>query len=190
MKTIKKTFKVFNFKELNEEVKEKVLEKFRFVNVESDDWYEFLIEDFKEKLNKIGIDFKNVYFSLDRDNYIYLDKPRITDEEKFILSIYTDESQKNQKILKELEKNKEDEEEEDYSLSIETQYYGGGTAKNYISCNTDKINEEEYTEYLDNILNDFKKQLSIYYEELTEDKAIIDFIEGNDFEFLENGEQF
>jgi len=190
MKQVKKTFKVYNFDELKEEVKDKILDKFRYVNVENEMWYEFLVEEFKDKLNKMGVDFQNVYFSLDRDNYIYLDKPQVIDEEKFILSIYNDKGKQAQKILKELEEKNEDDEDGFDFLRIETNYYGGGSAKNYVSCNTEKINEDEYTEFLNDILNDFKKELSNCYEESTEDKAIIDFIEMNEYEFLENGEQF
>jgi len=191
MKQVKKTFKVYNFDELKEEIKEKVLDNFRFAEVENESWYEFLIEDFKQKLNnEYGIDFNNIYFSLDRDNYIYLDKPQIIDEEKFIYSIYLEDRRKAEKTLRKLKEEENKEDEEEFYINIETNFYGGGSAKNYISCNTDRINEEEYTEFLNDILNDFKKQLSISYEDSISDENVKDFIEMNEYEFLENGEQF
>ena len=51
MRTITKKYKVYSFQELDEETKEKVLENFRGINVEFDEWY------YDEMLNEIAKDY-------------------------------------------------------------------------------------------------------------------------------------
>lgn len=55
--TIKKT--LYNFKE----VREKALEKNRYINVDYD-WYCFTIDDYRDKLEKIGFINSKIYFSV------------------------------------------------------------------------------------------------------------------------------
>ena len=38
-----------NFKELNKEEKEKIIEKYRDINTNFDDWHQFIIDDWKLK---------------------------------------------------------------------------------------------------------------------------------------------
>lgn len=59
--TITVTYLKFN--ELNDDQKKKVLDNLRNINVDHDEWNDFLIEDFKTKLESLGfIDIK-VYWS-------------------------------------------------------------------------------------------------------------------------------
>jgi len=55
MREIKTTTKVYEFEELKDDIKEKVLDNYRYINVDFDEWNDWLIEDFireiKEKTN-------------------------------------------------------------------------------------------------------------------------------------------
>ena len=61
MRTIQ--VKLYKFNELGKEAKEKVLEKHREWNVEFDEWYDCLFENWKEKLDKVGFEDAKIEFS-------------------------------------------------------------------------------------------------------------------------------
>ena len=87
MQTITKEYKVFEFDELSDDVKQKVIEKYYDINVDFSDWYEFVIDDFKEQIKeKYGLDFdKEVYFDIEyRNRNLYFKKIWIDDIKKFI----------------------------------------------------------------------------------------------------------
>jgi len=54
---------VYQFRELSENAKEKVLKKFREINVENGTWYESTIDFWKEKLAEHGFNDAKIYFS-------------------------------------------------------------------------------------------------------------------------------
>ncbi len=54
---------LFNFNELSDKLKEKVIEKHRNFEVELYDWYDFMYEDWKAKLISIGFENPSIYFS-------------------------------------------------------------------------------------------------------------------------------
>jgi hypothetical protein len=54
---------VYEFKELPKKTQEKVLEKHRDINTEMDSWYEFTMDDWKEKLAKKGFEDAKIHFS-------------------------------------------------------------------------------------------------------------------------------
>lgn len=60
MKT--KTIKLFNFSELPKEAKEKALNNNRDYNVDGD-WSSWLLDDWEERLNKMGFDNVKIYFN-------------------------------------------------------------------------------------------------------------------------------
>jgi len=61
MKTIE--IKVYKFDELDKQTREKVIENYRFINVEDTFWYDFIKEDF----NRLGLEIQA--FDLGRGNY-------------------------------------------------------------------------------------------------------------------------
>ncbi|MFA5049296.1 MAG: hypothetical protein WC516_09795, partial [Patescibacteria group bacterium] len=96
MKTITKTYKVYEFDELSQEAKDKVIEKLRYINVEAGfDWWEDdgLLELTPEQAKKARITdaeyktemfkFKKIYFDLDRAHYIQFPDLRINNEVAF-----------------------------------------------------------------------------------------------------------
>ena len=54
MKTVTEIFDVFTFDELPENVQDKVVTDFQDINVDFEDWHDFVLEDFKEELGKLG----------------------------------------------------------------------------------------------------------------------------------------
>ena len=106
------TIQLYQFKELSQKAKEKVLEKFRYINVD-DDWCDFLYEDFKEELKRIGVECNTFYWSDDRDYHIYMDEARIINKEKFFKGILGN-NYKKYKILKNL-----DNKDIDFEMKIE-----------------------------------------------------------------------
>jgi hypothetical protein len=63
MREITKKFNVYKYNELTEEQKEKVLSKLSDINTENIEWYNCTLEDFKNKLQKIGFSNAEIHFS-------------------------------------------------------------------------------------------------------------------------------
>ena len=74
MKTIE--IKVYKFDELDKQTREKVIENYRFINVEDTFWYDWIKEDFI----RLGLEIQE--FDLGRRNYIkiYIDNFKDTSE--------------------------------------------------------------------------------------------------------------
>lgn len=62
MRIIKKTYKVYSFDELSDEVKEKVVEKMYDINVNHDGWHDWLLEEWQDKLEKLGYDDAKIFY--------------------------------------------------------------------------------------------------------------------------------
>jgi hypothetical protein len=172
MKTITKTFNIYKFSELSEDAKQNVLTKNIDINT-SFQWWESTYED----ATNIGLKLKG--FDLDRNRHA-------TGE--FI------ESAENcaHKI------------ESEHGDTCETYK----TAKAYLSERDELINNWEKDEngdildtweldeqldeldkqFLKDILEDYSIMLQKEYEYLYSDKAIIETIESNDYNFTEEGE--
>jgi hypothetical protein len=62
MKTVE--LELYKFEELPEDVQAKLIEKNYDINVDDHYWYEYVFEDAKEIGSLMGIDIKDIYFSL------------------------------------------------------------------------------------------------------------------------------
>lgn len=62
MRTVTTQTAIYPFDELSEEVQEEVLNTNRDWEVDHD-WWDFLLEDWKDRLNEIGFEDANIYFS-------------------------------------------------------------------------------------------------------------------------------
>ena len=105
MKTIE--IKVYKFDELDKQTREKVIENYRFINVEDTFWYDWIKEDFI----RLGLEIQE--FDLGRRNYIkiYIDNFKHTSES--ILQEFGDSVG-----VKQTAKNYLDEYEKEYSEDI------------------------------------------------------------------------
>lgn len=57
------TVNLYTFNELSKDTQKKVLEKHRHFNVDFNDWYDFVYEDWKEKLAEAGFEEVEIFFS-------------------------------------------------------------------------------------------------------------------------------
>ena len=161
MKTIE--IKVYKFDELDKQTKEKVIENYRFINVEDTFWYDWIKEDF----NRLGLEIKE--FDLGRRNYVKIYIENFEDTSNYIIEEFGDsvlikQTAKNYlKELKEIVSNfKED---EDIDREFET------------------LDENYQHEFEADILS----YLRANYEHDISDEAVIDTIEANDYDFTTEG---
>ncbi len=161
MKTIE--IKVYKFEELDKQTQEKVIDNYRFINVEDSFWYEWIKEDFI----RLGLEIQE--FDLGRRNYakIYIENFEDTSNyiiEEFGDSVLIKQTAKNYlKELKEIVSNfKED---EDIDREFET------------------LDENYQHEFEADIVS----YLRANYEWEISDEAIIEEIKANDYDFTTEG---
>jgi hypothetical protein len=158
-------YEVYKFEELSDEVKEEVLEHFRYFNVEDIDWWEYTYEDAKN----VGIEITG--FDLDRGRDI---------TGKFIYSAKdTAES-----IIKEHGKDCN-------TYKLAKKYLDDIIPIEMMEKFTEELDEDKLEEiseeFLKDILHEYFKILKNEFEYLTSDECIKESIECNDYEFLKNG---
>lgn len=164
MKTIE--INVYKFKELDKQTQEKVIENYRYINVENTFWYECIKEDF----NRLGLEIRS--FDLDRGSFAEIHIEDFEDTSNNIIDEFGD----NVHIQK-TAKNYIDEynkiqanfkEDEDIERELEI------------------LDEKYQREYSADILSYLRKD----YDYQVSDEAIIETIEANDYNFTWNGEIF
>ena len=160
MKTIE--IKVYKFKELDKQTKEKVIDNYRYINVEDTFWYEWIKEDF----NRLGLEIQE--FDLDRNTATIeigdFQIASIKIIEEFGDSVAIKQTAKN--YLDEhnkIESNFED--DEDCFIELE------------------KLDEEYEKEYSEDILSYLRAE----YEYQTSDEALDEFYMNNDYDFTTEG---
>lgn len=161
MKTIE--IKVYKFEELDEQTREKVIENYRYINVDSTFWYDWIKEDFI----RLGLEIKE--FDLGYRNYvkIYIDNLEETSKsiiEEFGDSVLIKQTAKN--YINEYEKIQANfKEDEDIEREVEL---------------LDEQYEKEYSE-------DILSYLRSNYDWETSDEAIYQTIEANEYDFTIDG---
>ena len=164
MKTIE--IKVYEFDELDKQTKEKVIENYRYINVDNTFWYDCIKEEFDE----LGLEIKE--FNLDRGNYakIYIDNLEETSKsiiEEFGDSVFIKQTAKN--YINEYEKIQANfKEDEDIEREVEL---------------LDEQYEKEYSE-------DILSYLRSNYDWETSDEAVINTIEANEYDFTTEGKTY
>lgn len=163
MKTIKKEYQLFTFKELDQDIQEKVISKLYDINVDYD-WFEFIYDDAKN----IGISIKA--FDIDRASYC---KIELNEMPRKVATLIM----------------------ENHGETCETYK----TALSFIeSADNLDIDLDGYDDRFDDLVKeftyslaeDYRILLSQEYEYLTSEKAIIETIEANEYNFLKDGTMF
>tara|TARA_R110002012_G_scaffold44082_1_gene118747 strand:- start:490 stop:984 length:495 start_codon:yes stop_codon:yes gene_type:complete len=161
MKTIE--IKVYKFKELDEQTREKVIDNYRNINVRSTDWYEHIIYDF----NRLGLEIQE--FDLGRRNYIDVRIFNSLEEtSKLILQEFGSTSirQTAKNYLDEYEKILSNfKEDEDIEREVEI------------------LDEQYIKEYQEEVIT----FINTCYDWETSDEAILETIEANDYDFTTEG---
>ena len=160
MKTIE--IKVYKFDELDEQTKERVIDNYRFINVEDTFWYDSIQEEFDE----LGISI--TAFNLDRNTAtIEIGDFQITSIkiiEEFGDNVLIKQTAKNYlDEYNKIESNFED--DEDCFIELE------------------KLDEEYEKEYSEDILSYLRSS----YDWEISDEAITETIEANDYDFTTEG---
>ena len=161
MRTIQ--INVYKFDELDELTQDKVIDNYRFINVDDTFWYECIKEDF----SRLGLEIQA--FDLDRGNYakIYIDNFEDTSKniiEEFGDSVLIKQTAKNYlDEYNKIESNFKDDEDIERELEI--------------------LDEEYQKEYSEDILS----YLRASYEWEITDEAVINTIEANDYDFTTEG---
>jgi len=161
MRTIE--IKLYKYKELDKQTREKVIENYRYINVEHSTWYEWIKEDF----SRLGLEIQE--FDLGRRNYakIYIDN--FEDTSKNIIEEFGDSV-----LIKQTAKNYIDE-----FNKIQANFKDDEDIEREIEM----LDEKYQHEFKADILS----YLNANYEWEISDEAIINTIEANDYDFTTNG---
>ena len=161
MKTIE--IKVYKFKELDKQTKEKVIDNYRYINVEDFQWYDWIKDDF----NRLGLEIQE--FDLGRRNYVKIYIDNLEETSKSILHEFGDSV-----LIKQTAKNYIDEYEK-----IQANFKEDEDIERELEILDDQY-EKEYSE-------DILSYLRSNYEQDISDEAVIDTIEANDYDFTTDG---
>lgn len=185
MKIITKTYKVYEFDELPEDIKEQVLDKFRYINVENNWYFDDHIEKIAEEYG-IRVDYRQMYFDLDRENYVAFDVDNkkgiyIEDYEKFFRKAGLRITKRIKKVI------------EDRDVYI-YQDYRNGRVVIYVTFSEGWDIRDNEIEALDECLNEMLDKILQYLKDMfdhwTSNEAIRETIYQNGYMFLSDGTLF
>lgn len=196
------TQQIFKFDNAPEDLKEKILEKNRYINLDSDYWadYDGIIYDKKTNIADYDV-FKNYskkYYDIERGQYIQFPDLEIKDDKKLlkmlglpesILKKVTDigfnsERENNTKIIfRDLLSNEIDADGtyDDYTKYIDDDYKSEMLTKKQFE------ELQRATEKWDDLMHDAWVNLRDNYEYQYTDEAVKETIEANDYDFDEDG---
>ena len=162
MKTIE--IKVYKFDELDKQTREKVIENYRYINVENIDWYNYISYDF----NRLGLEIHA--FDIGRRNHIdVMIWDTLEKTSKLILQEFGDSV-----AIKQTAKNYIDE-----FNKIQANFKEDKDIERELEI-LDEQYEKEYQEEIISYINNS-------YDWETSDEAVINTIEANDYDFTTNG---
>jgi len=169
--------KVYQFKELSDEAKEKALEWGTCLNVDHD-WWEFIYEDAAQ----VGI--KLTEFDIDRGSYCKGELMEGAPEVARKLVENHGEKCATYMTAKTFL----------YEYDKLVEKHSDGKQKDRVSEDNeyefDQDAEELEEEFVKNICGDYLKMLRNEYEYRSSEEAIIETIEANEYEFEEDGSRF
>jgi hypothetical protein len=196
MKT--KQIELYEFDELPEGVKKNVLEKNRHINTDYE-WYDFLFDDWKEKLEAIGFENPNISFI---GFYSQGDGASFTCKNVDVVRFLTSQKKKGEfkNILKAIKGNTHEinvaierinhHYGHEYTVTVNTEivYYGDGEPEKYAALETEEGGLQELViETARSLMRKIYRELEKEYEYLTSDEAVIDTIKANKYTFRANG---
>ncbi len=196
MKT--KTIELYEFSELSDKVKAKVLDRERYINVEGIQWYDFVFEEWNTKLSELGfpdadISFTGFYSQGDGASFtckgvdvpLFIAKQNSKDRFKALL---TDIEAERIELIASVDRI-DHHYSHAYTVKANTELY-------YLEDQEPEYSLEQLEGELCNFITETVRTLSrlIYrelekeYEGLTSDEAVKDCIESNEYTFRANGE--
>lgn len=208
--------KLYKLNELSEEIKSKVIDKFRYSQVEYNEWYDSTYEDFKMICDTIGVDvdLKKTYFSgfssqgdgasftasvdvpklidgINRKKYLE-HAPKIHEEVKSFTPSFCEIDKRVLDLIKR--------EWIDISVSIHADNRPCTSRYKFEHSYThgDKNNIEKQIEYLDTWIDGIVSELDnllyrlleIEHDFLTSDDSVKEHIIASEYEFTKDGKQY
>ena len=177
---------IYEFDELSEETKQKVLNDNIEINTEMGFWYDFVEDEFKNNHGLNGM----LNFDLYGREYLYFSNVDLIDKEKFINGFLNSSYINNCKILERAKKSNITKSKILNCLNIEI-------SNNNITLCTDNNNfnsieeiENRLQSYLNNEYNILKDEIRKGYDYLISDEAITETLVSNNCEFFKNGTEY
>ena len=161
MKTIE--IKVYRFEELDEQTKEKVIENYRYINVDSTFWSDYIKEDFI----RLGLEIKEFDLGCGNAVKIYIDN--LEETSKNIIHEFG-----NSEAIKQLAENYINEYEK-----IQANFKEDEDVEREVELLDDQY-EKKYSEYI-------LLYLRASYDWETSDEAVYRTIEANEYDFTIEG---
>lgn len=195
MKT--ETINLYKFEELGKEAQDKAV-----MDIANDpyyldyDWWDFMHEDFKERLKEIGVECSNFYWEIDRGSYFRMDNARIVDEQLFLKS----GGLQKELIVSTLDGSKDYTnivlslyEQRECTNRVEVEYDCYDDYEEVLERLKENFGSEEelaekLTDYLQNILEGFLKELKDEYENMTSEEYIREDLISRDNDYTCDGE--
>ena len=194
METIKKEFTIYKFNELSETAKEKAIENKRDYFYENNDFAEWSLDDCyllepkdkeirdvykKNKLEYKDLLIKNnrkIYFSLDRNRYIDISNAMEIQSDYMFLKWLGLNDRLIEKVTFEIGKD---------TINIEPNYFKDD---NITEIEQKKIDKAviKFEEHCEDILTQIDEAIEYRYS----DESISNFLECNDYNFTEDGEEY
>ena len=155
--------KAYQFEELDEQTKEKAIDNYRYIGVESDFWYEWI----KEDLISVGIELRS--FDIDRGSFAEIHLKDFYETCDLILKWHGE----NCETYKIAERYIEEYQDIQYHIKDDE----------YLDEKLDDLDEEYQKEFSEEVLS----MLRFEFEHMTSDEYIIEMFEANEYEFTEEG---
>jgi len=188
MRTIRT--KIYSFNELSKEAQAVAIDKMRDINMESDDWYDGILEGLKEQLTEVGFNDAEIQFTgfwsqgdgLSFDAKIDASKFAETTNEKRVCKLIDNGEIEGFYISKTSFAN--------HYVHEKTRYV------DYDICNGENVNKalETLCEKIENkrleLCKEFYSILEKDYYLLQSDEEVKETILANEYEFLSNGTQY
>jgi len=181
------TLTVYEFAELDQQVKNKVLEEYRYTCVQlNDDWHQDVIEEFNDDMINFGIsaNVKFTGFGSQGDGASFTTDTCDTD--LLIRKLYETGHDISETALLDSK-----------NLSVHIERSGWNVheySMDVIVHDEDLMNDDErrkleavITEWARTTAHDLYKNLEKYFDELTSDEAVIEYFAENEFLFFSNG---
>jgi len=195
MEKVKRTYKVYSFKELSEDVQEEVIDEFIGINIDFD-WWDWIVTEFCQKADELGFEVKpeEVCFDLGRNSHFGVYRKGIQFKTDILkgYTVYCGIEAGVNKIgyfFSDFPIRSWDTTE--IRLDIDEVWKG----EKEVKPNTkewEKVEDrlrKKYAEFLE-LCKKYYGILKDNREYLTSDEAIKDTLEANDYKFLENGRVF
>lgn len=188
MRTETITRDIYEFEELPAEVQAKVLEDFRYREVENCEWYELVIEDWADRLSRLGFMDPKIYFTMDGHGACF-------DCDDIDLLPLWNAFIRSRKIHNELDTEHLIDFAEPELRVLQHRYSHKHTREFYLNYvfDGDDIDEfaDDFESYVDTIrlaaCDRIYKALEAEEAWVTSDEYVRDYLLNGDYEFLEDG---